>query len=183
MRGQGPSGKPHDPAQYGLEMVHDVVRLLDHVGVGKAHVVGCSRGGAIALKTLVEEPERLLSVTVGGSGWFGAGPDAPLWDHVKVGDELAAGGSDTIRRALAPLGDPPPPERDIAAGSQDTVQRNDRMAQADSMRGMTPVITLTAEQLGSNRVPTLTLIGTRDPLIGDVRALVGVLSNLEVMEL
>src|SRR2546423_10416220 len=38
-RGHGKSDKPHDVKQYGNEMVEDVVRLLDHLKIGKAHVV------------------------------------------------------------------------------------------------------------------------------------------------
>lgn len=43
-RGHGRSGKPHDPASYGLEMVTDVVRLMDHLGIEQSHVVGYSMG-------------------------------------------------------------------------------------------------------------------------------------------
>src|SRR5688572_2364514 len=39
-RGHGRSGKPHAPAAYGPEMALDVVRLLDHLGIARAHVVG-----------------------------------------------------------------------------------------------------------------------------------------------
>ena len=35
-RGHGSSGKPHDPKQYGVEMVADVIRLLDHLQIKKA---------------------------------------------------------------------------------------------------------------------------------------------------
>src|SRR5205085_10465600 len=31
VRGHGKSGKPHDPADYGPELVDDVVRLLNHL--------------------------------------------------------------------------------------------------------------------------------------------------------
>ena len=34
-RGHGRSGKPHDPKQYGKEMVEDAVRLLDHLHIGQ----------------------------------------------------------------------------------------------------------------------------------------------------
>jgi pimeloyl-ACP methyl ester carboxylesterase len=44
-RGHGKSDKPYDPAQYGLELVDDVVRLMDHLGIARAHVVGYSLGG------------------------------------------------------------------------------------------------------------------------------------------
>lgn len=40
----------------------DVVALLDHLGVERAHVVGFSLGGGTALELAVSHPERLLSV-------------------------------------------------------------------------------------------------------------------------
>ena len=46
-RGHGLSGKPHDPAQYGPEMGLDVVRLLDHLGLRRAHILGYSMGAHI----------------------------------------------------------------------------------------------------------------------------------------
>jgi pimeloyl-ACP methyl ester carboxylesterase len=42
-RGHGRSGKPHGASAYGIEMVNDVTRLLDHLHVKKAHVVGSCR--------------------------------------------------------------------------------------------------------------------------------------------
>ncbi len=68
-RGHGKSDKPYDPAQYGLELVDDVVRLMDHLGIAKAHVVGYSLGGFITLKLALRHPERLLSAAPCGAGW------------------------------------------------------------------------------------------------------------------
>src|SRR5204863_10119417 len=70
-RGHGQSGKPHEVAKYGLEMVEDVIRLLDHLHIDRAHVVGYSMGGAIANQLLVRYPARLRSVTLLGAGWEG----------------------------------------------------------------------------------------------------------------
>src|SRR6185503_733917 len=70
-RGHGQSGKPHDPGQYGLEMVRDVVRLLDHMQITRAHIVGYSMGGSIATQLLVKHPDRLRTVTLLGAGWAG----------------------------------------------------------------------------------------------------------------
>jgi pimeloyl-ACP methyl ester carboxylesterase len=44
-RGHGQSDKPHDPAASGPEMADDVARLLDHLGIPQAHVMGYSMGG------------------------------------------------------------------------------------------------------------------------------------------
>ena len=68
-RGHGESGKPHEPAAYGEEMVEDIVRLLDHLRILRAHVVGYSMGAEIALKTLTRYPDRIRSAVLGGSGW------------------------------------------------------------------------------------------------------------------
>jgi len=51
-RGHGRSGKPYNPNQYGIQMVEDLVRLMDHLKIEKAHVVGYSMGGFITSKWL-----------------------------------------------------------------------------------------------------------------------------------
>jgi pimeloyl-ACP methyl ester carboxylesterase len=51
-------------ASYTLsDMAGDTVGLLDALGVGKAHVVGASLGGAIAQTMAIEHPERVRSLT------------------------------------------------------------------------------------------------------------------------
>lgn len=82
-RGHGKSDKPRSVDQYGEVMAEDVVRLLDHLKIPKAHVVGYSMGGMITLKLLAKHPDRLLSGVVGGMGWREPGP---------VGDLLATAG-------------------------------------------------------------------------------------------
>ncbi len=80
-RGHGNSSKPHDPDSYGLEMVHDVARLLDHLEVEQAHVLGYSMGGFMALKMATLYPERVSSIVLGGAGWIDAQWDelGPAW--------------------------------------------------------------------------------------------------------
>lgn len=73
-RGHGKSDKPLESQDYGEKMVEDVVRLLDHLKIEKAHIVGYSMGGMIALKMSATHPDRMLSAVVGGMGWFPKGP-------------------------------------------------------------------------------------------------------------
>lgn len=69
-RGHGKSEKPHDPKQYGIEMVNDVVRLMDHLGINKAIIIGYSMGGSIGMKMLTEHPDRIRMAVIGGSLGF-----------------------------------------------------------------------------------------------------------------
>lgn len=52
LRGHGKSGKPHDPTAYGQAFVQDAVRLLDHLGIRRVHMVGYSMGAIITAKLL-----------------------------------------------------------------------------------------------------------------------------------
>src|SRR5262245_7068752 len=45
-RGAGRSSKPRDPKQYGRQQALDVPRLLDHLKIDRAHIVGFSLGGS-----------------------------------------------------------------------------------------------------------------------------------------
>jgi pimeloyl-ACP methyl ester carboxylesterase len=76
IRGHGLSDKPTKEDAYGPELVEDIVRLLDHLKIKKAHIVGYSMGGIIAGNFLVKHPDRVLSGTLGGMGWLktGSGP-------------------------------------------------------------------------------------------------------------
>jgi pimeloyl-ACP methyl ester carboxylesterase len=67
-RGHGKSDKPHDPAKYGPQMAEDVVELMDHLKIEKAHIGGYSMGGFITGQLLAKHPERFITAVFGGSG-------------------------------------------------------------------------------------------------------------------
>ena len=68
-RGHGESGKPHDPAAYGTPvMAEDVRRLLDHLGIEKADVIGYSMGARIAAFLALAHPERVRRLALSGLG-------------------------------------------------------------------------------------------------------------------
>jgi pimeloyl-ACP methyl ester carboxylesterase len=60
VRGHGLSDRPTKEEAYGPELVEDVVRLLDHLKIKKAHVVGYSMGGIITAKFIAKHPDRVL---------------------------------------------------------------------------------------------------------------------------
>jgi pimeloyl-ACP methyl ester carboxylesterase len=43
-------------------LTQDVVELMDHLGVEKAHVAGSSAGGIVAINTAITYPDRVISV-------------------------------------------------------------------------------------------------------------------------
>ena len=82
--GYGESDKPTDPADYGQAWVEDVILLLDYLKIEKAHIVGYSMGGAVALKLIAEHPDRVISGTLGGMGWLREGSILQrVWAHLR----------------------------------------------------------------------------------------------------
>jgi pimeloyl-ACP methyl ester carboxylesterase len=87
-RGHGSSDKPLEESAYGPPMAEDVVALLDHLGIRKAHIVGYSMGGMIALKLAVLHPERIESVMLCGMGWLPEGSKLQdFWTAMPVKDD------------------------------------------------------------------------------------------------
>jgi pimeloyl-ACP methyl ester carboxylesterase len=85
LRGHGGSDKPRDENAYGLELMEDVVRLLDNLKIAKAHVVGYSLGGMVAFKLIAKHPDRVLSASIGGMGWFRDGSSLQsLWEQMPA---------------------------------------------------------------------------------------------------
>jgi pimeloyl-ACP methyl ester carboxylesterase len=46
----------------------DAIDLLDHLGIARATVIGCSRGGSIAIDLAVAHPDRVAGLVTIGSG-------------------------------------------------------------------------------------------------------------------
>ena len=69
-RGFGESSKFSDPARYGQAMVEDVIGLLDHLKLRRAHVVGHSMGALVAAQAALRHPDRIASASlIAGPFW------------------------------------------------------------------------------------------------------------------
>lgn len=61
-------GRSDKPVKGGPGRAEDVVELMDHLGIDRAHVHGYSMGGLLTARLLGLIPERMLSAGFGGSG-------------------------------------------------------------------------------------------------------------------
>lgn len=181
-RGHGRSDKPHDPEKYGLQMVLDQVRLLDHLGIDQAHVVGYSMGGFITSKLITTHPERVKSAVLGGAGWTRETDEQRFSMMNELADSLESGrGIGPLLKHLTPPGQEPPSDEQLKVMNDMVLLMNDPKALACVIRGMGPGLTVKEEQLRANRVPTLALIGEIDPLKDGVDAMEPVTANFEVI--
>lgn len=176
LRGHGLSGKPHDPERYGMQMVHDVRRLLDHLGVERAHLVGYSLGGFVALRFAASFPERLRSLSVLGAGWERPDRSAFLGALQRVADDLEAG------RAVDPLAS------HLGEGRKPglthrlwvrvmTRHLNDPLALAAMVRSV-EALAVTESELLAIELPVCSIVGREDPLLAGAEALRGVVGDL-----
>lgn len=69
-RGYPPSDVPDDVSKYSqARAADDIAAILDHLKIGKAHIVGLSMGGFATLHFGFRHPGRALSLTVAGCGY------------------------------------------------------------------------------------------------------------------
>ncbi|MDT5255685.1 MAG: hypothetical protein QOD10_765 [Mycobacterium sp.] len=77
-------GRP-SPVPYTLvDMTEDVMALLDHLGITRAHVVGASLGGMIAQILAATAPERVASLAIIMSTTGKPFSSLPAWRVIKL---------------------------------------------------------------------------------------------------
>ena len=158
-RGHGKSGKPHDPAAYGGEtMGEDVIRLMDHLGIKRALLMGYSMGARIATGLLMHHPDRLRAAVLGGIGAVSG--SAPSFDRQPIVDALLAENASGIKDQRA---------REFRQFAE--ITGNDLKALAACMGSNRE--DFSAEKIASAniRVPVMIVIGTKDVLVGNPKLL------------
>jgi pimeloyl-ACP methyl ester carboxylesterase len=168
-RGHGRSDKPREVGQYGTALVEDVIRLLDHLKIERAHIVGYSLGGVVTRKLALTNPDRVISAIPAASGWIRA-DDPLLREMATVGEALERNDFGPLLEALRDTGGPPIPGWLAWLIARGMSSLNDGPAIAEAFRGVEG-LTVTEAELRGNRVPTLTLIGSMDPLLEGLDAL------------
>ena len=182
LRGHGKSGKPHDPRRYGREMALDVVRLLDHLQLQRAHVVGYSLGAHVVAQLLTLHPERFITATLGGA------PGRRRWsedDDRRIATEaaeMARGEMRTQILRLWPKSAPPPSAAEIEARTRAYLRGNDPKALA-AVRLANRDQVVSDAALAAAGVPTLGLVGSRDEYRDAFRELARVMPQLTLVEI
>ncbi len=155
-RGHGHSEKLYRLEDYGAPiMAEDARRLLDHLGIKSAHVMGYSMGARIAAFLAFAHPERVRSLVFGGlginmvRGVAGTGP---------VAHALEAASIDEVTNATA---------RTFRAFAEQT--KSDLKALAACIRSARAPIT--PDALAALRCPVLVVVGERDVIGGSATAL------------
>ena len=150
-RGHGASAKLYDLSDYGAPlMAEDARRLLDHLSITRAHVIGYSMGSRIAAFLAISHPDRVQSLVFGGlginmvRGMAGTGP---------IAQALEAASIDAVTNPTA---------RTFRAFAEQT--KSDLKALAACIRSARAP--LTAEAVGTISCPVLVAVGERDVIGG-----------------
>jgi pimeloyl-ACP methyl ester carboxylesterase len=163
-------------------MAEDVVRLLDHLGIPKAHLVGYSMGGFVANKARELHPDRFRTMILGGSGWYRKGDDAIADLTAK---EIAEGLERTgdfrfMLRAFEAKRDPPVTDEEIETRNRRMMEGSDPKALAAVLRGWEG-FAVSEQNLRTNTVPSLAIVGSVDPIKPKTDRLREVMKGLEVV--
>jgi pimeloyl-ACP methyl ester carboxylesterase len=165
VRGHGESDKPHDPAAYDEgELERDVVRLLDHLKIERADVMGYSMGGFITLRLLAEQPQRLNSAIIAGVGENYYRPTSA--NGGKIAEGLRAATSRDVNDPVA---------RQFRVFAEHG--KNDLEALALCM--LRPRLTISS--FPDAGVPVLIVVGATDSIAGDPQVLAERVPNSQVV--
>jgi pimeloyl-ACP methyl ester carboxylesterase len=160
-RGHGESDKPYDPAFYGHDtMAGDVLAVMAAAGVERARLMGYSMGGFISIHLLMDHPEQIEKLVIGGVGESYLETAASSRDRMadpRVRDEVAD--------ALL-VEDPATITNPTAKGFRAFADQSgkDRRALAACMRAARR--NFTRAELALSTRPVLVVCGEKDELTG-----------------
>jgi pimeloyl-ACP methyl ester carboxylesterase len=167
-RGHGASAKLYDTAEYGAAiMAEDARRLLDHLGIARADVMGYSMGARIAAFLTLAHPDRVRSVIFAGLGInmvHGVGAPGP------IAAALEAPSVEDVKNDAA---------RSFRVFAEQT--GSDRRALAACIRSSRDKIS--AEELGRITRPVLVAVGTEDVIAGSAAGLAAIIPGAEVLDI
>ena len=99
VRGFGKSDKSGDYARFGTQMADDVIRLMDHLGIRRAHLAGMTMGSLIVANVAARYPARVSTVTMVAGPFYGREGCASRVPCISPGDSSVAARLPAARRA------------------------------------------------------------------------------------
>ena len=163
-RGHGQSEKLHDPSRYGGPvMAEDARRLLDHLGIQRADVMGYSMGARITAFLTLAHPERVRSAIFAG---LGGNMVRPMAGTGPIAAALEAPTIDDVTNATA---------RTFRAFAEQT--KGDLKALAACIRSSRDP--LTPEALATVTCPVLVAVGSDDVIGGKAEVLAALIPGAE----
>ena len=157
VRGFGKSSKFADTAKFGPTLVHDVVRLLDHLKIPRAHLIGHSMGALIAANVAAQHPTRVVSAALIAAPFYA--DKATFRKEVApwVADLESGKGLTSFMRWLFPRMEPA-----VAANFNDGVMKGNDLPSLIAVMRSLPELAIAG--LRTADVPSLVAVGTGDPL-------------------
>ncbi|MFB6285436.1 MAG: alpha/beta fold hydrolase [Candidatus Bipolaricaulia bacterium] len=165
-RGVGDSDKPDEP--YSIDLfAQDTLGLMDALDIERAHVLGVSQGGMVALQMALDAPDRVARLILGATTHGGPNIDYPDMEVIQFlgqrsgtpeerfqkGLELSF--SDAFRRS-----NPPELER-LRDQLRDRRQPDD----AYNRQAMAPITFNAEPRLGEIIHPALVITGSADRVV------------------
>jgi len=165
-RGHGESEKLYDRALYGAPlMAEDARRLMDHLAIARADVMGYSMGARITAFLALEYPQRVRSAIFGG---LGGNMVRPMAGTGPVAHALEAASIDAVVNPTA---------RTFRAFAEKT--GSDLKALAACIRGSREPIT--REMVATLSCPVLVATGTEDVIGGSAEELAALIPGAEAL--
>jgi pimeloyl-ACP methyl ester carboxylesterase len=176
--GHGQSGKPRDPERY-TAVDADIVRMLDHANVQRAHCVGYSMGGALVGRLVFRHADRVLTASFVGA--TGMASTARREERERLAEGFARGDARALVIAVRPTNEPLPDDEQLLEASARILAGNDALALAALLRA--PIVPVTAEDLAraSATTPMLGVAGTADPALNALYSLQKTVPRLEIV--
>ena len=165
-RGHGESEKLYDPALYAAPiMAEDCRRLLDHLGIARADVMGYSMGARICAFLAFKHPARVRSAVFAG---LGGNMVRPMAGTGPIAHALEAKSIDEVSNAAA---------RTFRAFAEKT--GSDLRALAACIRGAREPIT--REAVATLEMPVLVVSGSEDVIGGSAEDLAQLIPGAEAV--
>jgi pimeloyl-ACP methyl ester carboxylesterase len=157
VRGFGKSSKFAVPDRFGQLMVDDVVRLMDHLKMTRAHLVGHSMGALIAANVAARYPKRVASATLIAGPYYRDKPTFTKESERWLGDLESGTGLVNFMQWLFPKMEPA-----MAAGLNGQAMKSNDLPSLIAVMRTLPQLAIAA--LPGSATPVVVAVGTGDPL-------------------